>query len=164
MTRTAAVGRLGSEFDDFLFAPVAEEKNGMLLSVVSALARLDLDPWQEAANLAGLPTETATRRLASMIAALPDEPAARREPGKIAARLVALLPRGAGAAPLQPAALTGVGKKVDRRFLVFIAFMAVTLIVQVFLESSNAPPRVDNATAPISDAASARGTPPISDR
>ncbi len=39
MTRTAAVGRLGSEFDDFLFAPVAEEKNGMLLSVVSALAR-----------------------------------------------------------------------------------------------------------------------------
>ncbi len=99
-----------------------------------------------------------------MIAALPDEPAARREPGKIAARLVALLPRGAGAAPLQPAALTGVGKKVDRRFLVFIAFMAVTLIVQVFLESSNAPPRVDNATAPISDAASARGTPPISDR
>ena len=34
----------------------------MLLSVLSALARLDIDPWQEAAQLAGLPGETATRR------------------------------------------------------------------------------------------------------
>jgi hypothetical protein len=30
----------------------------MPLSVVSMLARRDLDPWQEAANLAALPAET----------------------------------------------------------------------------------------------------------
>jgi hypothetical protein len=33
----------------------------MLLSVVSALARLNVDPWQEATQSAGLPGDTATR-------------------------------------------------------------------------------------------------------
>ena len=68
MTHSASVSHLGSEFDDFLFAPIGEDRNGMLLSVLSALARLDVDPWQEAAQLAGLPGETATQRLASLIA------------------------------------------------------------------------------------------------
>ncbi len=43
---------LGSEFDNFLFAPIGVDKNGMVLSVVSALARLDVDPWEEAEELA----------------------------------------------------------------------------------------------------------------
>ena len=70
MTYSASVSRLGSEFDDFLFAPIGEDRNGMLLSVLSALARLDIDPWQEVAELAGLPGTTATQRLASLIAEL----------------------------------------------------------------------------------------------
>ena len=65
----------------------------MLLSVLSALARLDIDPWQEAAKLARLPGETATQRLAALIAELPDEPSADPDPVTIAARLIALLPR-----------------------------------------------------------------------
>ena len=64
----------------------------MLLSVLSALVRLDIDPWQEAAKLADLPGETATERLTSLIAALPDEPSAHRDSGRIATRLIALLP------------------------------------------------------------------------
>jgi hypothetical protein len=48
MTYSGSASRLGSEFDDFLFAPIGEDRNGMLLSVLSALARLDIDPWQEA--------------------------------------------------------------------------------------------------------------------
>ena len=70
MTRSARVSALAPEFEDFLFAPIGEDMNGMLLSVVSALARLNIDPWQEAANLAQLPRTTATRRLAALIAAL----------------------------------------------------------------------------------------------
>ena len=50
MTYSASVSRLGSEFDDFLFAPIGADRIGMLLSVLSALARLDIDPWQEAAK------------------------------------------------------------------------------------------------------------------
>ncbi len=68
----------------------------MQLSVLSALARLDLDPWQEAAKLAGLPGETAVQKLASMIVAQPGIPSAHLDPGATAARLTALLPRKVG--------------------------------------------------------------------
>jgi hypothetical protein len=67
MVRAASIFGLGREFDDFLFAPIGEEPNGMSLSVVSALARSNVDPWQEAAKLARLPAKTATQRLASLI-------------------------------------------------------------------------------------------------
>jgi hypothetical protein len=36
--------------DDFLFAAVGEQQNGMPLNVVSGLTRLCLDPWEEAAE------------------------------------------------------------------------------------------------------------------
>ena len=49
---TAPMSVPGSEFNDFLFAPIGEDKNGMLVSVLSGLARSDVDPWQEAAKLA----------------------------------------------------------------------------------------------------------------
>jgi hypothetical protein len=96
MIRAAPTPALAREFDDFLFAPIGEDSNGMLLSVVSALARMDIDPWQEAANLAQLPGTTATRRLASLIAALPDRPSTQLDPGTNAARLIARLPRRVG--------------------------------------------------------------------
>ena len=58
-------------YDPFLFAEIGEERNGMLLSVVSALARLDLDPWREAASLSRLQIPAATERLSSLLAPLP---------------------------------------------------------------------------------------------
>jgi hypothetical protein len=92
--RAGSPGFLGPEFDDFLFATIGADQNGGYLSVVSALARMDLDPWAEAAKLAKLPVEIATQKLSSLIAALQEIPSARQEPRKIAARLVALLPNG----------------------------------------------------------------------
>jgi hypothetical protein len=83
MTRSALGSLLGPEFDDFLFAPIGEDRNDMPLSVVSALARLDIDPWQEADKLARLPRETATQRLASLIAALPEGPSAHLAPERL---------------------------------------------------------------------------------
>ncbi|MFZ2005863.1 MAG: hypothetical protein WB697_10435 [Stellaceae bacterium] len=91
--RSSDTSVLASEFNDFLFAPIGEERNGMLLSVVSALARLSVDPWQEAANLAELPGATATHRLASLIATLPERPLTDLDPEANAARLIACLPR-----------------------------------------------------------------------
>ena len=92
MTRAASAPRLGPEFDNFLFAPIGEDRNGMLLSVLSALTRLDVDPWQEAAKLARLPVEAAARRLAGLLAGLPVGATAHPDPGPTAARLIALLP------------------------------------------------------------------------
>jgi hypothetical protein len=92
MMHSALLPKPGSGFDAFLFAPVGDDKNGMPLSVLSALARLDIDPWQEAADLARLPRKTAIERLSSLIAALSVRPASPSDPETIATRLVALLP------------------------------------------------------------------------
>jgi hypothetical protein len=83
-----------SEFDAFLFAPVGIDANGMTLSVLSMLARTGIDPWSEAADLAQLPGAKAIDTLISFIAALPDGVVSQIDGASIAARLVALLPRG----------------------------------------------------------------------
>src|SRR5271170_4680407 len=87
-----AFSLLQSEFNDFLYAPIGEESNDSVLTVLSALARLGIDPWQESARLARLSKETATQRLASIIAGLPDGRWAPADAGAIAARLIEFLP------------------------------------------------------------------------
>jgi hypothetical protein len=79
-------------YDAFLFAVVGQEKNGLQLTVLSALARLDLDPWQEAARLANLTPEAATQALAARIAGLPAGDWHTSDSRSIADRLVGFLP------------------------------------------------------------------------
>ncbi len=95
MVHSASVLHSDSKFDGFLFAPVGEDGKGMIVSVVSALARLGFDPRTKAAELAGLPRDSAERQLAAAVAELPDVPLAKTEAATIAARLIALLPVGA---------------------------------------------------------------------
>jgi hypothetical protein len=107
MSRSVAAAQLGSEFNAFLFAPVGDERNGMTLTVLSALARLDVDPWREASELARMPKEVANQRLTSLIAALPDAPSTWSQPGTSADRLIALLPRRDSASVAARAKLLG---------------------------------------------------------
>ena len=86
---------IGAEFDKFLCAPIGDGRNGTPLSVLSALARLDVDPWQEAASLARMTTDAAAARLTALIAALPDAPTKDVPAMTIAANLVTLLPKAA---------------------------------------------------------------------
>jgi hypothetical protein len=81
-------------FDPFLFAKIGDEADGTLLSVLSALARLDLDPWREAASLSNLPAPAATERLTSLLSSLPSSQLPAPTPAAIA-RLIGLLPRAA---------------------------------------------------------------------
>ena len=46
-------------------------------NLLSALARLDVDPWQEATSLARMPREAAAMRLSALIDTLPPEPRRR---------------------------------------------------------------------------------------
>jgi len=85
MAETASPRDSGVAFDDFLYAPVDGS-----LSVLSALARLNLDPWKEAAALARLSKSAAEARLASLLASLPD---LDQDSKANATRLIALLPR-----------------------------------------------------------------------
>jgi len=83
----------GSEFTNFLYAPIGQDNSGMPLSVLSALARQDVDPWEEAANLTQLPEEEAVSHLVSLLGTLPNATQACPDPAAIATRLIALLPR-----------------------------------------------------------------------
>src|SRR5580704_513892 len=94
MTHAALSPLIGPEFDQFLGASIGEDRNGTGLSVLSALARLDVDPWQEATSLARMPSAAAAARLTALIEGLPEEPAGVIPAKTTAADLVALLPRG----------------------------------------------------------------------
>jgi hypothetical protein len=80
------------EFDSFLFALVGEEVDGVQLSVLSALSRLELDPRDEAARLSHLTKEVAADQLAKIIARLSDRHRSLSEARSIAGRLVECLP------------------------------------------------------------------------
>jgi hypothetical protein len=96
MALSARFSLLHSDLNDFLFASVGDEQNGMPLSVISALTRLGLEPWEEAARLAALPKALAAEALAPMIVRLSLAWGQRSDNLAIAQRLVGLLPmRGA---------------------------------------------------------------------
>src|SRR5271169_6412092 len=93
MGHAALAPLIGPEFGPFLYAPIGQDRNGKLLSVLSMLARLEVDPWQEAARLARMSRATATARLTALIGSLPDEPTAGVPVETVAVDLVALLPK-----------------------------------------------------------------------
>lgn len=152
-TTRSALRPLGVEFNPFLFASIFEERSEAQISVVSALARLDLDPWQEAAALAQLPRDTAIERLALMLARLPGGPSANADTGTITARLIGLLP-----SPKKPETSRRETLPVgaaDRSALAVIVFM-VYLIACVSLidvvTGPRPPPPNDKAHASVSSA------------
>jgi hypothetical protein len=97
MKSAARQSPLGSELDDFLFASLGEDRNGLPLSVVSLFARMDLDPWQEAGILAALPRDAASKRLACSLDTLTDPQLRKTNSEATVLRLLALLPRSGAA-------------------------------------------------------------------
>jgi hypothetical protein len=79
-------------FERFLYSFVGQDDNGMPLSVLSLIARHDVDPWEEAAKLSQLPERTAVTQLASLLGPPAHVPAELEERALVAARLIALLP------------------------------------------------------------------------
>jgi hypothetical protein len=88
MARSASLSTLPSAYNDFLYAVVGEDRNGASVTVLSVLARQNLDPWAEAAELSQLPRDTAARRLISMITA---SALSTTDQTTLADRLIALL-------------------------------------------------------------------------
>jgi hypothetical protein len=84
---------LRPDLDRFLFAAVGAEENGIPLSMVSALTRLGLDPWDEAVRLSSLGKREAVEQLARLIAELPGTNRPLAEAREIAGRLVEQLPK-----------------------------------------------------------------------
>jgi hypothetical protein len=122
-----------SEFNDFLFALVGQEKSGMQLTVLSALARFGFDPWREAARLSELTKEAATSALAAVISELPEGNWKGLNSRSIGVRLVERLPKH-----VLPSAKSPQGRSIRdqkprseaQKWLVWIA-LAIAVLVAV---------------------------------
>ena len=92
MTTSASPSYLTPQYDDFLFARINEDSDAAPLTVLSVLARLGVDPWEEAAKLAQLPRVSAANRILDFIAATPGALPAYLSAKMVSDRLIDLLP------------------------------------------------------------------------
>jgi hypothetical protein len=129
------------EFNAFLFASVGDEKNGMALTVMSALARLGFDPWNEAGRLAGLSRAGAAKALARMIAKLPVGDWQASDLADIASRLARLLPTidVAAAAKAPKAVQPSPGRQASKRAAILVVSLML-LLSALFGMTRTAPP------------------------
>lgn len=123
-----------SEFNEFLFAPVGEEEHGPL-TVLSALTRLGIDPWREAARLSDLPRAAAAQALAAIIAALPEGDWKMTDSSAIADRLVQRLPTRGARTATPPQGERGQDEKAKSR--VAIGLICVVVAAAAFLAMSH---------------------------
>jgi len=149
-----------SSFDDFLYASIREDANGAPLSVLSALARLDLDPWKEAASLAQLSREGAAQKLMSLIETLPRAPTTDPVAEAVVPRLIALLPRQTTGAAIPPhqtlRGLVSANQHVVQCGILYLAFLVMMLLGQWFFADHAAPARGDK----VATVASSSNPPP----
>lgn len=139
-----------SAFDDFLFGAIGQEHNGMTLSVISGLARLGVDPREEAARLASLPGPAAIDALARMIAAMAGGSWQPSEAPGIAARLVRLLPKP-GVAAAEAQSRSSVPPVIRRRPATWLIFVLLVALATVILTTSRqGPSGSDGDQVPIS--------------
>ena len=174
-TKAAArAPRLGSEFNAFLFSPIGEGRNGMPLSVVSLLARWDLDPWLEAASLAAMPADVAAQRLDSLIRTLPDQLLTLPDSRTIATRLIALLPRWTDLnirPPEKQARATAADAEavaLRRRSIVVVMILVIFALLlidaQLATVSDESPTQPIASDAPSSPITPAQTHPPSSEK
>jgi hypothetical protein len=121
-----------SGYEQFLSAPIWEEKNGALLSMLSALARLGVDPWGEAARLANMPREGAAAALATLLARLPRNGVELPDYAELAQHLVEFLPqRGSATSADQQGNANGRMDIGNIKTGLILALAAVLIILQV---------------------------------
>ena len=127
---------LRPDLDPFLFAVVREERDGIPLSTISALAQLGLDPWDEAGRLAGLAKRDAVEQLTGLLLRLPgpSRPLAE-EVQRIAGALVDVLPSSNGVA--EPAGTQGIGPAATLRNRVFWIICCALVAMAVLLMLAN---------------------------
>lgn len=162
---------LGARFDRFLHEPIGEDSNGLVVTVQSALARLDIDPWDEAAALSRLPGLAAARKLAALLATLPARAGPGADPGSLAARLISLLPGGVPRAATTDSDVPATGTAARVPALSSVMFFLLVMLLMFTGEwlmtrsQAHAPPVIatpatTGAAAPSPDAsASGSGRP-----
>jgi hypothetical protein len=152
-----------SDLNSFLFADIGVEASGNNLSVLSALARMGMDPWQEGGRLAKLPRRAAADALGKLIEAMPASRWSQSEAWVIASRLVVLLPNAAARAASGPVEKTG--QAAEGQWGILFAVLAMIFVGLALnrvglLSPSPATPQASHA--PASPPAPAAVIPPAS--
>jgi hypothetical protein len=119
---------LSAGFNAFLFAPIGLDRFGNSLSVVSAFARLDLDPWQEAGRLAILQGDAAVQKLSGMLLKFPEAGVSLSDQLKTAQRLVALLPKSVRTETRRPR-FAAFRKIRNKRTIIALFLVSVAVIL-----------------------------------
>ena len=121
------------EFERFLYAPVGQDRNGYVVTVLSTLARLGLDPWKETAELVTLGRDNAQARLGTLLARFRDVPALASDHGKIARDLSQLLPEGQTSGSLKRAASTVANGRPETSGAIWTVIAIIFLLFQMFI-------------------------------
>jgi hypothetical protein len=108
MARTDVLNPNPHEFERFLYASVGNDRRGSAVTVLSALARLNLDPWAEAAVLASLGRTAAASRFGLLLSRVHDVPTLGQDNEAMGRDLTNLLPaRDSRPGNSDPTAKTG---------------------------------------------------------
>ncbi len=139
----------------------------MSLSVLSALARQDVDPWTEAARLSQLPQATAAQQILGFLDALPRRTLDCLDRVEVAGRLCALLPRGPLSKPgsLSRPAPTGANPAVPSLNWYVVGIYICLMLLMNWLIAGMHPtqPAQAGAESPSSSVEAAPTAPPTSD-
>ena len=119
------------EFERFLYASVGEDRNGYVVTVLSTLARLGLDPWKETADLVALGRDAARSRLGTLLARFRDVPTLESDHGRVAGDLSQLLPESPPSQTLKRAALTVADGRLRKSGAIWTILAIVFLLYQV---------------------------------
>jgi len=161
MDHRARFSTLSASYDDFLFAPVWEDANGMRVSVLSALARLNVDPREEAGRLAAMPKAIAEKTLLLAFDRVSGQSWKSPEAAAIAARLVRLLPQPGQAAARTANAATGTAKVSAQRTNYWWVWLGFWLVMSFMMPHHQANTTNAGAATPESGAPSQlKGSPP----
>jgi len=141
-SRTAAAP--SSRYDDFLYAVICEDPNGTQLSVISALTRIDVDPWEEATRLETMTEPQAKGRLMAMLDQASGQNWNRSQKEAVALQLIGLLP-----SPEREPASIRISEIHGRMLLCLVLWWGFLLATAVF---SNYKSRMDDVSARYSGA------------
>jgi hypothetical protein len=149
MTGSSFSGYLRSDFDRFLTSPLWLDRNESPLSVMSALARLDIDPWQEAAALAALSKAAAVTRLSALLGPLPGAPPAKPDREGLCQRALGLLPEQHAVTLLQVPGVPAASKTIAlARQKASSAMFLGWIVIAGLIGASVLPRLIDRPTAP----------------
>jgi hypothetical protein len=119
------------EFDRFLYASVGEDRNGYVVTVLSTLARLGLDPWKETAELVALGRDAARSRLGTLLARFRDVPTLASDHGRVARELSQLLPEDPPSRTLKRAAATVADGRLGKGGAIWTILAIIFVLFQV---------------------------------